>query len=268
VTRRARRQGPGSEFGESLKRAIAAQLIQKFRERPDLAEKLIEKGLIDEEQVLDPASVEDPITVIREFGASLAQRISEKPSTLAKFDLKALELLGQEAITSTPALAGSRRDRRTVLFTDLEGFTSFTEGEGDDAATGLLTGHYRVVNGLVRARGGNVVKRLGDGHLLSFASPEAAVMAGLEIVEASPHPLRLRAGAHAGEVMVSSGDLLGSVVNVASRVAGAATGGEALVTGAVRDPTGDLPGVRFEITPPRALRGLESPMSLWQVHRT
>jgi adenylate cyclase len=243
-------------------------MLKKFRDNPEVAARLVEKGLIEPDFAeADPAQMDDPVAYIRDFGVSLAERLRERPSLIANLDLSALDLLGQDAIGTSQAIARSSRDERTVVFTDLEGFTSFTEGEGDEAATELLAEHYGVVKGVVRARGGQVVKRLGDGHMLSFASAPAAVMAGLEIVELAPEPLELRAGAHAGEVMVSSGDLLGHVVNIASRVAGAAAGGQALITTEVREPAGDLPGVAFEFSPPRPLRGLDDPMTLWEVRR-
>lgn len=257
-----------SEMGETIKRAIAAKMVSKFRSRPDVAQKLIEAGLIDEDFArVDPATIEDPVAFLREFGTAIAEKVRAQPSTLARFDISALELLGQDSIGTKSAVAESSRDDRVVVFTDLEGFTSFTEDEGDGAATDLLTDHYQVVQRVVRSRGGEVVKRLGDGHLLAFRAPEAAVMAGLEIVELAPDPLRLRAGAHAGEVMVSSDDLLGHVVNIASRVAGSAGGGEALVTDAVHRDVSGLPGVHFEATPPRPLRGLDERMALWEVSR-
>ena len=104
----------------------------------------------------------------------------------------------------------------TVAFTDLEDFTSYTEAEGDDTASRLLIGHHRESAAIVRARGGRVLKRLGDGLMLTFPEPEAAVLACLELGEAAP--LRLRAGIHGGHVMVTSDDVFGHVVNLAARV--------------------------------------------------
>lgn len=269
VRRRFRRPERPSALGDSIKRAVAATLIREFRDHPEVAADLVEQGLIEPEYATaDPASMDDPVAFVRDFGASLADRLRKQPSLLASLNLSALELLGQDAIGSSHAVATATREHLTVLFSDLEGFTSFTEEHGDEAATHLLFEHYGTVDGVASARGGTVVKRLGDGHLLSFPAAPAAVIAGLELVESAPAPLRLRVGAHGGEVMASADDLLGHVVNVASRVAAAATGGQELVTSAVRDPVGALEGIRFESIPARPLRGLEEAMALWAVHRT
>ena len=42
----------------------------------------------------------------------------------------------------------------TVVFSDLEGFTSFTSDRGDLEASALLTDHYDVVEAIARSRGG------------------------------------------------------------------------------------------------------------------
>ena len=81
-----------------------------------------------------------------------------------------------------------------IVFTDLEGFTPFTAAHGDAAAQELVAEHHRTVGPIVRSRGGRIVKRLGDGLMLSFPSPESAVLGALELVDDPPAPLRLRAG--------------------------------------------------------------------------
>ncbi len=107
----------------------------------------------------------------------------------------------------------------------------------------------------MRSRGGKVVKRIGDGLMLSFPSAESAVLAALELVEVPPGPLRLRAGVHTGEAAVTADDLIGHDVNVAARVAAVASGGQVLATVAVRDEVGDLRGVDLRARSPPQLQG-------------
>lgn len=99
---------------------------------------------------------------------------------------------------------------RAVVFSDLEGFTAFTGERGDAEASALLRDHYDSVETLTRSRGGQVIKKIGDGHMLVFPSAESAVMASLDLVEAAPGPLRLRSGSHLGSVIEADGDYFGA----------------------------------------------------------
>jgi adenylate cyclase len=111
------------------------------------------------------------------------------------------------------------------------------------------------------------VKRLGDGHLLTFPQPRAAVLAGLDLLDAAAGPLRLRVGEHSGAVVIQGDDVFGNVVNVASRVVGAADGGQALVTTEVRDGAGQVPRVTFGEPRPAVLRGIDEAVPLCEVRR-
>ena len=154
----------------------------------------------------------------------------------------------------------------TVAFTDLENFTTYTESEGDDAARRLLIGHHRQSHRIVRSRGGRVLKWLGDGLMLTFPAPEAAVLACLELGEAAP--LSLRAGIHSGNVLVTGDDVIGRVVNLAARVTESAKGGELVVTDDVRLAVGDLRGVAFDGPYTRSFKGIRDTMNLYLASRS
>jgi adenylate cyclase len=153
----------------------------------------------------------------------------------------------------------------TVAFIDLEDFTTYTEAEGDDAARRLLIGHHQVAEPIVASHGGRVLKRLGDGLMLTFPEPEAAVLACLELGEASPLPLR--AGIHGGMVLVTGDDVIGHVVNLAARVTGSAEGGELVVTDHVRTAVGDLLGVAFDGPYTRSFKGIEEKVPVYLASR-
>jgi len=195
-----------------------------------------------------------------------AREIRERPSLLGDIGVGSVDVLCCESEDRSPGTLPDGPDL-TVAFTDLEGFTQFTRQQGDREASRLLEAHYAAVDDLVAGRGGRVVKRLGDGHLLTFPQPRAAVLAGLDLLEAPPGPLRVRAGGHAGRVVALGADVLGDVVNVASRVVGAAAGGHSLVTTAVRDGAGQVPRVSFGEPQPTPLRGIEEPVPLCEVRR-
>jgi adenylate cyclase len=162
-------------------------------------------------------------------------------------------------------VAGGAPVELTVAFTDLEDFTAYTEAEGDDAARRLLIGHHRESGPIVRSRGGRVLKRLGDGLMLTFPEPEAAVLACLELGEAAP--LRLRSGIHGGKVLVTGDDVIGHVVNLASRVTQSAEAGELVVTDHVRTAVRDLRGVAFDGPYTRSFKGIEETVSVYLASR-
>ena len=86
-----------------------------------------------------------------------------------------------------------------------------------------------------------VVKRLGDGLMAAFDDPTDAVSAALEAgdaiskLEIDGYRPQMRAGIHIGRPRRLGDDYLGTDVNIAARVAEAASGGEVLVSDSVRE---------------------------------
>ena len=191
----------------------------------------------------------------------LERAVSRRPSLLGTVGLSAIQALSGAAEEASESATLGTPNELTVVFTDLEGFTEWTAREGDEAASRLLAEHHRIVNPLVAGRGGRLVKRLGDGLLLTFPKPEAAVLASLELVDAQPEPLRLRAGLHTGQVVVLRDDVIGHVVNLAARVAEAAEGAEVLATHDVTAAV-ELPNVRFGDTRAERFKGIEEPITI------
>jgi adenylate cyclase len=158
-------------------------------------------------------------------------------------------------------VAGGAPVELTVAFTDLEDFTTYTEAEGDAAASRLLMGHQRAAGPIVRSRGGRVIKWPGDGLMLTFPAPAEAVLACLELGESAQLPLR--AGIHGGKVLVAGDDVIGRVVNLAARVTESAKGGQLVVTEYVRTAVGDLGGADFCGPYSRSFRGIEGKVPVY-----
>jgi adenylate cyclase len=149
-----------------------------------------------------------------------------------------------------------------VLFTDLEGYTAYTARHGDLASAEALQIHAIAAGAILRRRGGRIVKQIGDGLMIVFLDPAAAVLGGVELLSTSRPGLRVRAGLHWGPALVTGSDVLGHSVNVAARVADSAAGGELLVTAQAIACCGEVDGVRFGLPHRHALRGIDVPMDL------
>ena len=170
----------------------------------------------------------------RQAGRRLGELASERPGLLKEAGLSALQVW--EAVAQT---SGGQRgtDEIAIAFTDLVGFSAWALEAGDEAAVDLLRDVGEAIEPPVRAHGGTVVKRLGDGMMAAFETPAAAAAAifeafdRLESVEGLGYRPRMRAGMHLGEPKPLGEDFFGVDVNIAARVADAASAGELLVSG-------------------------------------
>jgi class 3 adenylate cyclase len=160
----------------------------------------------------------------------------------------------------------------SVVFTDLVGFTTFTEARGDAAAVVVLEEARRIVDRALDGSDGRVVKEIGDGVMLAFddasgSIERTALLAhGLRTGFTSGQlPLPARVGLHRGEVVRRGDDLIGHTVNVTARVVDVAGPGELLVSDVALDACGDLPGVHAEPVGPVRVRGVREPIWLHRV---
>jgi class 3 adenylate cyclase len=137
---------------------------------------------------------------------------------------------------SAPSMSTERRFA-TVLFTDIVDSTARSAGVGDAAWREMLDRHDRIAWSAVDRHAGKLVKNTGDGLLMTFASPSEAVACASNLVrELDGVGLRVRAGLHAGEIIVrEDGDVTGLAVNLAARVQEVGPGGSTLVSSTVRD---------------------------------
>jgi class 3 adenylate cyclase len=169
-----------------------------------------------------------------------------------------------------PVPSSPERRWVTVMFCDIADSTLHNERLGDDEWHRVLAHIRGIVRAALTQRGGTEVGTQGDGMLSRFASPADAVLCGIDIQselgtarEASDFVPELRIGVHAGEAVEDDGDLIGRVINLASRVTDEATPGEILVTEPVAD---QLVGkLELEDKGLRSLKGLQQPRHLLAV---
>ena len=160
-----------------------------------------------------------------------------------------------------------------AMFTDVVDSTRLTEVIGDEEWSRLRARYRDLLRSCYGAHGGAEVSAQGDGFLARFGSSGDAVRCGIEIQrrlrvqrEDTGFAVSVRIGLHAGEVTEETGDLLGTVINMAARVTSEAQPAEVLITEAVAD---QLDG-RFELADRglRTLKGLSRPRHLFAVDWT
>jgi class 3 adenylate cyclase len=162
------------------------------------------------------------------------------------------QVFAKRDTTSTVSAPPAPGGLRTVLFTDIVGHTDMMQRLGDAKGRDVLREHERITRETLKAHGGAEVKTMGDGFLASFGSVTAAMECAIALqrafavhTESMPEPLHVRVGLNAGEPIEEDGDLFGSTVILASRIAAKAGAGEILVPDTVR---GLLSGKQFLFT--------------------
>ena len=169
----------------------------------------------------------------------------------------------------------------TFLFTDLKGSTELYERVGDLVAFDLVRSHFQVLNEIVAAEAGAVVKTIGDAVMATFPTPDRALTAALRMREAmgglnharNGEDLLLKIGIHEGPclavVLNDRQDYFGTTVNIAARVQALADSRSILATGPVvtharASTLLENSGLK-PVPQRRALRGITDELAVYEI---
>jgi len=186
------------------------------------------------------------------------------------------------------ALMGIEEKEITVLFADLVGFTTMSEGMEPAEVARILNCFFTAVTDVIFQNEGTLDKYIGDAVMAIYGAPfqmedhaERAVKSAVEMFRAMedinnsgtlPIRLQMRIGINSGRVV--AGDIgsekrmdytvLGSTVNIASRVESSVAQANEIIIG---ERTRELIGDKFTLEPLGAvpLRGLRKSMHLFRV---
>lgn len=185
---------------------------------------------------------------------------------------------------------GGQRERVTVLFADVRGFTQFAEGHSPEDVMTVVNAYLQVMTEALHLHGGILDKYTGDGLMALFrvdrgVSVAQAVRAALAMRDAvlalsadrssgGDKSLQVGISMHVGEAVVGlvgnperqvNFTALGHTVVVAARLQTQAGGGEVVVSQEVHEAAGP----EFDMTPRPAVRvkGVSHPVVPYLVHR-
>jgi len=170
--------------------------------------------------------------------------------------------------------SGHHRRLAAILMADVVGFSRMVEA--DEAGTLALLRRRRreVIEPLVRSHGGRIVKLMGDGVLLEFASAVAAVECAIRLqsrmAEANagmPEPDRmiLRIGINLGDVVEEGSDIYGEGVNIAARLEAIAQPGGICLSEKVYQEVQGKVDAAFVDLGPRKLKNIAAPVKAFGV---
>ena len=170
----------------------------------------------------------------------------------------------------------------SVLFADLVGFTTLSEGRDAEEVRELLSKYFDTCRRLIELYGGTVEKFIGDAVMAVWGTPvtteddaERAVRAALDLVaavsalgdEVGAPELRARAGVLTGEAAVTfgatgEGMVAGDIVNTAARIQSVASPGQVCVGEVTRRATEAT--IVYEAAGEHELKGKSEPVELWR----
>lgn len=175
----------------------------------------------------------------------------------------------------------------SVVFADLAGFTSFSEGRDPAEVSEMLNAYFeRAIPPVVSEHGGEIERLMGDALMATFNArddqPDHAIRAAaaaLAIRDAAaavatdnPGWPRFRVGVNTGEALVGilgaaggrSYTVIGDAVNSASRLESAAPVGEVAIGAATLRA---LPGARTRSLGPIEVKGRREPLDAYVLER-
>ncbi len=159
----------------------------------------------------------------------------------------------------------SVRRLSAILATDVVGYSRMMGEDEERTLNALRWLRDEVLSPAVSAHGGQIVKGLGDGWLVSFDSAAAAVQCAASVQDSltADMPMRLRIGVHIGDVTFEDGDIYGDGVNVAARLEALAAPGGLAISDTVWSSLDGTLRSSFTDLGPQHLKNIANAVRVW-----
>ena len=176
-------------------------------------------------------------------------------------------------------MAEERAQRRLVaiLAADVVGYSRLMHLDEAGTLAALKARRSEVLQPVVSKHRGRIVKLMGDGVLIEFASAVDAVECAVQLQEAmsaanagSPDDkwIVLRIGVNLGDVMVEGSELYGDGVNIAARLEALADPGRIFVSQTVVSHVKGKTKLDFEDLGEQTLKNMAEPVRVYRVSST
>ena len=167
-----------------------------------------------------------------------------------------------------------QRKLAAILAADMAGYSRLIGADEEGTLARLRSRRHELIDPAIDAHHGRLVKTMGDGLLIEFASVVDAVRCAIVVQremalrngDVPPEKrIEFRVGIHLGDVVIEGDDILGDGVNVAARLESIAEPGGILLSGdAYRQVKGKI-DVAMEDLGERRLKNIASPVQVCRV---
>jgi adenylate cyclase len=170
-----------------------------------------------------------------------------------------------------------RRRLAAILAADVVGYSRLAQVDEAGTLDSLKARRREILGPLVGQHQGRIVKVMGDGVLVEFASAVNAVACAVELQQAMqnanaglPEDRRivLRVGVNLGDVLVEGSDLYGDGVNIAARLQASAEPGSIFVSETVFNHVRGKVNAGFQDLGEHSLKNIADPVRIYKVSGT
>src|SRR5690349_20405086 len=172
------------------------------------------------------------------------------------------------------ALERLQRRLAAILSTDVVGYSRLMSIDEAGTLSRLDALRRELIDPTIAAHSGRIVKLMGDGALVEFASAVDAVTCAIEIQRlvdehqadsCEANPIRFRIGINVGDIIIEGDDILGDGVKIAARIEGVAEpGGISISEDAWRQVQGKV-AANFVDAGEQSLKNIARPVRVYQL---
>jgi TolB-like protein len=161
-----------------------------------------------------------------------------------------------------------------ILVADVVGYSRLMEADEAGTLAALKERRKAILEPVVKEHGGRIVKVMGDGALIEFASAVRAVEAARALqlrfahandTVAADRRLVLRIGINLGDVVGEGSDIYGEGINVAARLEALAEPGGICISSKVHGEVNGRIDARFEDMGAQNLKNLVAPVHVFRI---
>ena len=163
-----------------------------------------------------------------------------------------------------------------ILAADVVGYSRLMGADEEGTLAALKARRRDILQPMVAEYHGRIVKVMGDGVLVEFASAVSAVQCAVDLQQAmaaanrdlpDDRRIMLRVGVNLGDVMVEGSDLYGDGVNIAARLEAIAEPGGIVISGTAHDYVRNKVKATFDDMGAQSLKNIAEPIRAYRVAR-
>ncbi len=251
----------------------------------------ISEGRLEDVEIPVPSGkdTDEVASLCRSFD-HMVKGLQEKEKVKAVLNKVVSQEIAQEILKGHIRLGGEEK-KVSILFADIRNFTKMTQNMSPKEIIDLLNVCMTKISFLVDQHGGVIDKYVGDEAMALFGAPVVipnsaykAILSALGMVEALRKwndqrkrrdlpPVEMGIGIHTGAVLAGNMGaenrlnytVLGSNVNLASRLCSAAEGMEILISETTLKEPLVMDKILYEEIPPMTFKGFDIPVIVYRV---